>query len=511
MSSESPVVELYSSDGYELSAQNNVALPLGTRGLISAGYDGTTVRFILIDGSARQVMVGAGTAGTPAGGVVSIQGVAGGTAVPVSGTVTANAGTGSFTVVQATAANLNATVVQGTAANLRTQTASEAATAATTPTVAGLAGGAVTTAAPTYTTGQMDPLSLTTTGLLRVDGSGVTQPVSGTVTANAGTGNFNVIGTGTAGTAATGVVTIQGIAGGVAVPISGTVTAANASVSTTNTTPPGSATYIGGSVTTAAPTYTTATMNALSLTTAGALRIDGSAVTQPVSGTVTANAGTGTFTVAGTVTSNQGTANTLANAWSTKITDATNGPAAVKAASTAAIATDPALVVAISPNNSILVTTTNDPVYGTNNQSITITLTSLASAAARASTAVSNTTSLYTDVLLFFKIKTGATGTSATGYINVYGYGSVDGGTTYPEGITGTDAGVTLTSPPNLVIIAQINTVANATTYTFGPISFCRMYGIDKLPAQWGVVVVNQSGHALDTTAGGTVTYQGVN
>jgi hypothetical protein len=34
-----------------------------------------------------------------------------------------------------------------------------------------------------------------------------------------------------------------------------------------------------------------------------------------------------------------------------KITDATNGPAAVKPASTAAVATDPALVVAISPNN----------------------------------------------------------------------------------------------------------------------------------------------------------------
>jgi hypothetical protein len=51
--------------------------------------------------------------------------------------------------------------------------------------------GAVTTAAPSYTTGNTDPLSLTTSGLLRVDGSGSTQPVSGTVTANAGTGTFD--------------------------------------------------------------------------------------------------------------------------------------------------------------------------------------------------------------------------------------------------------------------------------------------------------------------------------
>lgn len=38
-------------------------------------------------------MEGSGVAGTPAGGVLSVQGVAGGTAQPISGTVTANQGT----------------------------------------------------------------------------------------------------------------------------------------------------------------------------------------------------------------------------------------------------------------------------------------------------------------------------------------------------------------------------------------------------------------------------------
>ena len=51
----------------------------------------------------------------------------------------------------------------------------------------GLSQGAVTTTAPTYTTAQTNPLSLTTAGGLRVDGSGATQPISGTVTANQGT------------------------------------------------------------------------------------------------------------------------------------------------------------------------------------------------------------------------------------------------------------------------------------------------------------------------------------
>ena len=54
--------------------------------------------------------------------------------------------------------------------------------------------GAVTTSAPTYTNAQLDPLSLTTAGALRVDGSGVTQPVSGTVTATQATGsNLHVV------------------------------------------------------------------------------------------------------------------------------------------------------------------------------------------------------------------------------------------------------------------------------------------------------------------------------
>jgi len=47
---------------------------------------------------------------------------------------------------------------------------------------------------------------------------------------------------------------------------------------------------------------------------------------------------------------NQGTPASLANAWSAKITDATNGPAAVKASKVAAAITDPALVTAASPN-----------------------------------------------------------------------------------------------------------------------------------------------------------------
>lgn len=53
----------------------------------------------------------------------------------------------------------------------------------------------------------------------------------------------------------------------------------------------------------------------------------------------------------GPVTANQGTAAALSGAWPEELTDGTNGPAAVKAASTAAVAADKALVVALSPNS----------------------------------------------------------------------------------------------------------------------------------------------------------------
>jgi hypothetical protein len=53
----------------------------------------------------------------------------------------------------------------------------------------------------------------------------------------------------------------------------------------------------------------------------------------------------------GAVTANQGTAAALSGAWPIEVTDGTNGPAAVKAPSTAPLATDKAVVVAISPNS----------------------------------------------------------------------------------------------------------------------------------------------------------------
>lgn len=78
---------LYTTDSVELAIKGGAATTGNSRGFITVGVDGGGVaRFLLVDTSGRSVVVGAGVAGTPAGGVLSIQGVAGGTALPVSGT-----------------------------------------------------------------------------------------------------------------------------------------------------------------------------------------------------------------------------------------------------------------------------------------------------------------------------------------------------------------------------------------------------------------------------------------
>lgn len=93
------------------------------------------------------------------------------------------------------------------------------------------------------------------------------------------------------------IISIQGISGGTPVSVSGSITTTNISVSNVNSTPPSGGTYIAALVSSSSPSYTSGNMSPLSITTSGALRIDGSSVTQPISGTVTANAGTGVFNV----------------------------------------------------------------------------------------------------------------------------------------------------------------------------------------------------------------------
>jgi hypothetical protein len=148
--------------------------------------------------------------------------------------------------------------------------------------------------------------------------------------------------------------------------------------------------------------------------------------------------------------------------------------------------------------------------YGTSNQAVTITLASLTNNSSRQSTAITNATNEFLDALVQVKIRTGASGTSTTGVIEVFVYASADGGTTYTDGVTGTDGAFTPTSPSNLRPLGAINAVANATTYIGGPWSVAQAFG-GTLPERWGIVVKNSTGATLDATGSNfAVFYQGV-
>lgn len=90
MPSDSPAAVLVDNNGNFLAVQDGAAIPPSTPGLLAAGSDGVNARVIKTDSARRQIVAGDGIAGTPAGGVLTVQGIAGGTPLPISGSVTAS-------------------------------------------------------------------------------------------------------------------------------------------------------------------------------------------------------------------------------------------------------------------------------------------------------------------------------------------------------------------------------------------------------------------------------------
>jgi len=364
MSGESPVVELYNSDGYQLAVNNGVAIPANTPALLLAGSDGTNSRYILVDGSSRQVVAGAGTAGTPAGGVITIQGDPSGTPIPISGNITAsNASVGTN---DAAIPGFSTLIAGSDGTNLRSLRVFDLDSGGGTQWILGVGlrksagGGSVEFGTAS------DPIRTDPTGT-------TTQPVSGTVTANQG-GSWTVAGTGN-------FTVVQSTASNLRAQL--------ASESTTGTAIPSTAVLMGGSdgsnlrpifldasgrqiVIGAAANGAAVTGNPVLV--AGSDGTNARSIRTATDGTVRVDpTGTTTQPVSGTVTANQGTAASLSSKWPVQVTDGTNtmptgdavgraifekitdgtNTATVKAASTAPAATDPALVVALSPNTDL--------------------------------------------------------------------------------------------------------------------------------------------------------------
>lgn len=144
--------------------------------------------------------------------------------------------------------------------------------------------------------------------------------------------------------------------------------------------------------------------------------------------------------------------------------------------------------------------------YGASS-ALTCTLASLATSSTllvgRETTAVSNTSGLYSDYLVAGKITTGTTPTANT-RIEIWAYGSLDDTPTYPDVIDGTDSDETMTSENVKLAALRFVTaiVVDSTsdrTYYFGPQSLAQVFG-GQIPKNFGLFVTHSTAVNLNAT-----------
>jgi hypothetical protein len=131
---------------------------------------------------------------------------------------------------------------------------------------------------------------------------------------------------------------------------------------------------------------------------------------------------------------------------------------------------------------------------------ITITLTSLPDGSYRQSAAINNDTNGYIDAHVGGSIQVGTSPTAA-GTIEIYAYGSYDN-TNYTAGCSGSDAAYTADGEEDLLKLIEVITV-DATSdqdYVWGPVPVAEKHFGGFLPVQWGIVVLNNTGAALNAT-----------
>jgi len=136
---------------------------------------------------------------------------------------------------------------------------------------------------------------------------------------------------------------------------------------------------------------------------------------------------------------------------------------------------------------------------------ITITLASLGSGSWRQSAFVDNSTNLFLDALIQVIVTTGGT---AAGTVDLWAYASNDGGTSYSDGASGSDAAFTPTANPNLVFIGSIQTPSTTMQYTSRMFSLAQAFG-GSVPQRWGLAVKNTNGGSLGAAAS-TSQYMGL-
>jgi hypothetical protein len=145
------------------------------------------------------------------------------------------------------------------------------------------------------------------------------------------------------------------------------------------------------------------------------------------------------------------------------------------------------------------VSTIIKPLYGSTT-AITITAASLGNGSYQQSASIDNTSALMWGAFLLWKIKTGAAGVSATGSASLYFYGY--DGTNFSSGASGSNASFTPILQSNLVLLDTIYVSANAQTPDPRIIDVTSVPGLLMQYQKWGIILFNNTGAALDATAG---------
>lgn len=130
--------------------------------------------------------------------------------------------------------------------------------------------------------------------------------------------------------------------------------------------------------------------------------------------------------------------------------------------------------------------------FGTS-AALTITLASLANGGGRCSTAIDNSSVNAVSSDIYVKIKTAGTMASPN-TLSVYLVRSEDG-TNYDDAFAGSDAAIT---PINATLIGIISAPTTGTTYQ----AVLNTEVAGNLPRKYAIAIVNNTGAALDSTAG---------
>lgn len=448
--------------------------------------------------SAKQPALG--TAGTPSTDVISIQGVVGGTAQPVSAATLPLPSGASTSAKQPTlgtagSASVDVISIQGIAAMTAVKTDGSGVTQPVSAVALPLPSGAATSAkqpalgtAGTASTDVLTVQGIASMTALKVDNSAVTQPVSAValpLPSGAAT-SAKQPALGTAGTAATDVITIQGIASMTAVKVDGSAVTQPISAVALPL-PSGAATSAKQPALGTAGTPSTDVISIQGVSSGTELAVKVAAGSDVTMGNTSDAAITSDTT--GTVSAKlRGLIK-----WAYERTPASLGQKVMASSFAVTVASDQSNIgVAV---NSLPALSYSSPL------TVACTLnpsgTGIGTGTYRQSDVVDNSSFLYVDAILSGSIQTGTSPTVSVITIYVWGGDS----THRPTAVGTSDATYTDTgSIANMAIGRAIQVATSNIDYTF-QFSVAAALGLPCLPPKWGFIVLNGTATGLNNTA----------